>query len=212
MGYGQCSQLKAHSPQPLRFLLSLPCSCVSLMKASARSVRIAPKKANLVAKMVRGMPVPDAVESLRRTHKKAARIIEQLLRSAMANASHNEKQDAQMMIIKSIVVNQGQAYHRGVPMARGRTRPIKKYLSHISVTLGFVEVLERNQKMQRMQKNQKKDEIETSLKSKTKVKVSPSRAEKDISLQNKSSESSESSRSGPESPSGPRTAVSSASF
>ncbi len=107
------------------------------MKAYLQSVRIAPKKANLVAKMVRGMSVPDAVESLRRTNKKAARIIETLLLSAIANASHNDKQDAQMMVIKTIVVNQGQAYRRGMPKARGQQRPYRKFLSHISLTLGL---------------------------------------------------------------------------
>ena len=107
------------------------------MKAFLHSVRIAPKKANLVARMVRGMPVPEAMESLRKTNKKAARILETLLRSAIANASHNDKQDAQTMIIKEIVVNQGQAYKRGMPKARGQQRPYRKFLSHVSLSLGF---------------------------------------------------------------------------
>lgn len=110
---------------------------LSSMKAYAHSLRIAPKKANLIAKMVRGMSVPDAMESLRKTHKKAARMMELLLRSAIANASHNDKQDAQMMVIQSVVVNQGQAFRRGMPMARGRTRPYRKFLSHVSLELGF---------------------------------------------------------------------------
>ncbi|MBI3619398.1 50S ribosomal protein L22 [Candidatus Peregrinibacteria bacterium] len=107
------------------------------MHASVRSVRIAPKKANLVARMVRGMAVPDAIEALRRTDKKAARIIELVLRSAVANASHNDQQDPQMMVIKTIVVNQGRAYRRGMPKARGQMRPYRKFLSHIDLVLGF---------------------------------------------------------------------------
>jgi large subunit ribosomal protein L22 len=109
------------------------------MKAILRSVRIAPKKANLMAKMVRGMPVQEAIASLERTHKKAARLVEELLRSAVANAEHNEKQDASHLIIKSIIVNQGTAYHRGIPKARGQVRPIRKFLSHISVELGIAD-------------------------------------------------------------------------
>lgn len=109
------------------------------MKASLRSVRIAPKKAALVAKMIRGKSVPDAVHTLEHTNKKAARILEQLLRSAMANTSHNVNQDPQMMVIKSLTVNKAQAYHRGVPMARGRVRPMRKFLSHINLTLGFAD-------------------------------------------------------------------------
>ena len=107
------------------------------MQAHHYSARLAPKKANLVAKMVRGMTVPDAVELLRKTHKKAARLVEDVLRSAIANAEHNFKQDPQTMVIKSVHVNQGTHYRRGTPMARGRVRPLKKYLCHISITLGF---------------------------------------------------------------------------
>ena len=106
------------------------------MKAHLRSARIAPKKANLIAKMVRGMPVPTAMTALKRTHKKGARMIEQLLKSAVANAEHNEKQDGSALVIKSIVVNQGTAYRRAIPKARGSVRPIRKFLSHISLTLG----------------------------------------------------------------------------
>lgn len=106
------------------------------MKASLRSVRIAPKKANLVAKMVRGLTVSEALESLERTNKKAARILEDLLRSAIANAQNNDKQDPNQLVVKSLIVNQAQAYHRGVPMARGRVRPMRKFLSHITLTLG----------------------------------------------------------------------------
>ncbi len=135
------------------------------MKASVHSVRIAPKKANLIAKLVRGMTVPEAMEQLRRTNKKAARIIELLLRSAIANSSHNDKQDAQMMVIKTIVVNQGQAYRRGMPMARGRQRPFKKFLSHIDITLGFPE--EEKSKTKKIAKKSS----EPSQKAKTRVKT-----------------------------------------
>jgi len=107
------------------------------MKAYLHSARIAPKKANLIARMVRGMKVPAAVTALERTNKKAARLIEKLLKSAMANASHNEKQDPAQMIISAIIVNQGQAYRRGMPKARGQTRPYRKFLSHIELELGY---------------------------------------------------------------------------
>ena len=129
------------------------------MKATAHSVRLAPKKANLIALMVRGMSVPDAVEALRKTHKKGARIVEKLLLSAMANANHNDKQNPQQMIIKTIVVNQGTAYKRGMPKARGQTRPFRKFLCHIDLVLGYVE-----------EKKTKKGAKETSPATKTPVK------------------------------------------
>lgn len=133
------------------------------MKASLRSIRIAPKKASLVAKMIRGKSVPDAMYTLERTNKKAARLLEDLLRSAIANASHNEKQDAQVMIIKSLIVNKAQAYHRGVPMARGRVRPMRKFLSHIELSLGFDD--DSTEKTQATKKNQKKSSSESSTSS-----------------------------------------------
>ena len=106
------------------------------MTAYLRSARIAPKKANIIAKMVRGMPVGEAISSLSRTNKKGARMVEQLVKSAVANAEHNDKQDSSKLVIKTIVVNQSLGYRRGVPMARGRMRPMTKFLSHISLTLG----------------------------------------------------------------------------
>lgn len=121
------------------------------MKASLHSVRIAPKKANLICKMIRGMTAADAMHILERTNKKAARLLEELLRSAMANAFHNDKQDAQTLVIKSLIVNQGQAYHRGVPMARGRVRPMRKFLSHIELVLGLPDD-EENEKTKKTKK------------------------------------------------------------
>ena len=109
------------------------------MKASLRSVRIAPKKANLIAGMVRGLTVVDAIHSLEHTNKKAARLLEDLVKSAMANAEHNDNQNSENLIIKSLIVNKAQAYHRGVPMARGRVRPMRKFLSHITITLGVAD-------------------------------------------------------------------------
>ena len=125
------------------------------MKASLHAVRIAPKKANLMAKMIRGMPVPDAMEALRCMNKKSARLFEQLLRSAIANASHNDKQDAQMMIVRSLVVNKAEGYRRGTPMARGRIRPMRKWLSHIDLVLGFAEEEEKMKKTTRSKKSKK---------------------------------------------------------
>src|SRR3990167_5941790 len=116
------------------------------MKASLHAVRIAPKKANLICKMIRGLTASEAMHVLERTNKKAARLLEELLSSAMANASHNDKQDAQTLVIRSLIVNQGEAYHRGVPMARGRVRPMRKFLSHIELVLGLPEDEEEGRK------------------------------------------------------------------
>ncbi len=109
------------------------------MKAYLRSVRIAPKKANIIAMMVRGMRVDEALTALSKTNKKGARLVETLVKSAVANAEHNDKQRKGSLMIKTIIVNQGMAYQRGVPMARGRMRMMNKFMSHISVALGIAE-------------------------------------------------------------------------
>ena len=164
------------------------------MKAYARSIRIAPKKANIVAKMVRGLPVPEALDQLRRTHKKAARIIEQLVASAAANAEHNDKQDRQILVVKLISVNQGAAYNRGVPMARGRMRPMKKFLSHISVTLGIANDKETGETRGTGEIGDKKAKKAPSKAKKTAVSSAPSETKK--------------AKGSPESPASPVSSVS----
>jgi large subunit ribosomal protein L22 len=157
------------------------------MKAHLRSARIAPKKANLIAKMVRGMTVPAAMTALAHTHKKGARMIEQLLKSAVANAEHNEKQDGSALVIKTIVVNQGTAFRRAIPKARGSVRPIRKFLSHISVTLGVATGDEKNGKLT------KKLAQRASQTKKNTVKKTRNSKEQKTEARKTSSESSESS-------------------
>ena len=107
------------------------------MKAYLYSARIAPKKANLIAALVRGLTVEAALDQLERTNKKGARLIEKLIASAAANAVHNDKQSRGQLVVRTVVVNQGMGLRRGVPMARGRIRPMRKFMSHIEVTLGL---------------------------------------------------------------------------
>lgn len=130
------------------------------MKAYLRSARIAPKKASVIAQMVRGLVVSDAIDSLEHTNKKGARIVLALLKSAVANATHNDKQRMEELVIRSIIVNQAQGYRRGVSMARGRMRPMRKFLSHIEIVLGVTNEegagegkKERKEKSKRKQKN-----------------------------------------------------------
>lgn len=116
------------------------------MKAFLKSAPIAPKKANIIAKMVRGMPVVDAQIALRRTNKKAARMVEKLIASAVANATHNDKQDKQLLIVKTLYVNQSIGMRRGMPKARGQTRPYRKFMTHITLELGIADLETKEQK------------------------------------------------------------------
>ncbi len=106
------------------------------MKAHLRHVRIAPKKANLVAAMIRRMQVEEALTTLKKLPKTGAQILYKVVHSAMANAEQNDGQQRKDLYIKELIVNQGAAFRRYVPMARGRARPIDKFTSHITVRLG----------------------------------------------------------------------------
>jgi len=105
------------------------------MIAHLRRIRLSSKKANLVAGMVRGMQVNDALQILKHTPKKAAHHLYKVIASAKANAVNNFKQNEDQLMIKEIVVNEGQTYKRFQPVSRGRAHPILKRTSHITVKL-----------------------------------------------------------------------------
>lgn len=135
------------------------------MRALLHSVRMAPQKVRVIAGVVRGLPLDDALLSLSRMHKKGARIIERVLRSARANAAHNDKQEPTSLYVKELLVQQGTAYKRGVSMARGRVRPIRKFLSHIKVQLGVAREREKRKNSQKTQKIQKTQRTQKSVSS-----------------------------------------------
>lgn len=108
------------------------------MRATLRYARIAPKKANLIAAMVRRQSVDAALALLARFPKKAARMLRELIASAAANAQQNAQQERRSLFVKSLTVQKGTAFRRSIPMARGRSRPIDKFTSHLSVELGVL--------------------------------------------------------------------------
>ncbi len=106
------------------------------MKAIAKHIRISPKKANLVAGLIRNKNAEEALSILKFTPKKAAPILYKVLHSAIANAENNYKQKRDTLIVKEIVVTQGATLKRSVPVSRGRVHPILKRTSHITVIVG----------------------------------------------------------------------------
>lgn len=103
------------------------------MKAIRRYLRISPKKVNLVAALVRGKPVEEALNFLRFTPKRSAKPLMETIRSAVSNAEQNFKQDRKKLYISKIVVNEGSTLKRSRPVSRGRSHPILKRTSHIIV-------------------------------------------------------------------------------
>jgi large subunit ribosomal protein L22 len=104
-------------------------------KATIRFSRISPQKARLVADLIRGKKVFEAMSLLTFSPKHAARIIKKLLKSAMANAEEKEAEDVNEMRINRITVDAGPTWKRFMPRARGRATRVRKRTSHISLVL-----------------------------------------------------------------------------
>jgi ribosomal protein L22 len=106
-----------------------------VVNARARYVRVAPRKARLIADQVRGLPLEDALPLLRFSTRGAARDIRKLLESAAANAEANHDLVADDLLIKDIHVDEGPTLRRFRPRALGRATRINKRTSHIVVAL-----------------------------------------------------------------------------
>lgn len=105
------------------------------VKAIAKYIRVSPQKVRLVANAIKGKKLEKALNFLKFTPKKSARIIGKVLRSAVANAEQNPGIDVNTLYIKEIFVDQGPTLKRFRPRAMGRATRILKRSSHIKVVL-----------------------------------------------------------------------------
>ena len=105
-------------------------------KASVRGVRLSVDKGRLVADLIRGKKVDQAIQILNFTPKKAALIVKKAVESAVANAEHNDGADIDELKITSIYVEQGATLKRFSARAKGRGNSISKPTCHIFVTVG----------------------------------------------------------------------------
>ena len=103
--------------------------------AKLRNHRVSARKARLVADMVRGRQVEEALAYLDLSPKKFARPLAKLVRSAVANAEHNEGADIDELKVATIMVDEGPTFKRGRARAKGRGTRILKRNSHITVTV-----------------------------------------------------------------------------
>jgi ribosomal protein L22 len=110
-----------------------------VVRASARYVRIAPRKARLIADQVRGLHIEKARALLQFSPRGAAEDIHKLIESAAANAENNHDLIGDEMRVSSITVDEGPTLKRYRPRAMGRATPIHKRTSHIAVALTPVE-------------------------------------------------------------------------
>lgn len=105
-------------------------------KAIVRGVRLSCDKGRLVADLIRGKKVDQALNILEFTQKKAAVIIKKALESAIANAEHNDGADIDELKVTSIYVEQGATLKRFSARAEGRGNRISKPTCHIFVAVG----------------------------------------------------------------------------
>ncbi len=103
------------------------------MKAIRRYLRISTKKVSLVADLVRGKSVEAAINYLLFTPKRSAKPLMETIKSAVANAEQNFKQNRKELYVSKIVVNEGATLKRQRPVSRGRSHPLLKRTSHIIV-------------------------------------------------------------------------------
>lgn len=104
-------------------------------RAITRFVRLSPRKARLVADLVRGKSALEALDILEFTNKKAARFIKKTLASAIANATNNFKMNEENLVVSTIMINEGPDLKRVSPRAMGRADIIRKPTAHIVVAV-----------------------------------------------------------------------------
>lgn len=105
------------------------------VKASLKNTRVGTQKARLVADLVRGKDVNEAIKILTFSKKKTSGLVKKLLESAIANAEQKKVIDIDNLYIKKITVDQGPSLKRIRPRAQGRAFPVVKKLSHLNLVL-----------------------------------------------------------------------------
>jgi large subunit ribosomal protein L22 len=105
------------------------------VKASLKYARVGEQKARLVANLIRGKDVSDAIKTLTFLNKKSAEMIRKVIESAVANADYMKTVDLDKLYVKTIFVDQGPVLKRFRPRAQGRATGVRKRMSHINVVL-----------------------------------------------------------------------------
>ena len=109
-------------------------------KAVLSHVRVSPRKARLVADLIRGRKVNTALTTLNFAEKKTAPLLKKLVLSAVANAKDRAGVDIDELFVRSVMVNEGRKFKRFLPRAQGRATPLIKRHSTITVVLDEVGV------------------------------------------------------------------------
>ena len=108
--------------------------------AVLRGFRESPRKVRVVADMIRGRPVADALAILRAQRRKAAEMLTKVLSSAIANAAENDKADADQLVVTAVAIDGGPVQKRWLSRSMGRANRIIKRTSHVTVTVDIPSV------------------------------------------------------------------------
>lgn len=104
-------------------------------KAVLRYIHLSPRKARQAIDLIRGYGVNEALSILTLTPKRSARVVEKVVKSALANAEEKKVEDIDALVISKAWVDPGPTVKRFMPRARGRATPIRKRTSHIAIVL-----------------------------------------------------------------------------
>lgn len=110
-----------------------------MAKAVLRRFRQSPRKVRMVADMIRGRRVGDALSILRFQERKAAKMLSKVLGSAIANATENEKADADKLVVSHVSIDPGPVEKRWLARSMGRANRINKRTSHVTVVVDVQE-------------------------------------------------------------------------
>lgn len=113
------------------------------VRANIRGVDQTPRKVSLVASLVRGRSVADALVILDHTPKRAALVVKKAIASAAANATNNHGLDGKSLEIKTLSVTAGPRIKRFKPASRGRALPFQKRSSHVLVEVAGLEKVKK---------------------------------------------------------------------
>ena len=110
-----------------------------MARATLKRFRESPRKVRMVANMIRGRSVDDAMSILKLQQRKAAKMLTKVLGSAIANATENEKADADKLFVTSVSVDGGPVTKRWMPRSMGRANRINSRTSHVTITVDVPE-------------------------------------------------------------------------
>lgn len=103
--------------------------------ATAKFVRLSPRKARILLATVKGMPAPEALLQLQHRPHAAAAPLAKLIKSAAANAEHNFSLDPARLVIEKLTADAGPTLKRYKPVSRGRAQNIRRPTAHLTVVL-----------------------------------------------------------------------------